>query len=231
MCNCNKGSGAARSSTITQSSANAALFHSVGKSKIKKTKYKVSAPPPSVPGENLFAEDLEGETFAAKCLTFGYVLGLEMAVPEKVLITALENPDYAKRLVMNRGQIHLYDLLNNPPERQQKLSAGTLISKAGKALLQWGLSGFPTVSKEVIKKREDACLACPYLVEPTLVLQKITASSKITLETGHRTGNKSCAKCGCVIKNKIRLETETCPEEVTETKGFNRWGEGVKVGQ
>jgi hypothetical protein len=223
MCNCNKGSGAARNSTIVPS--NAAIARSSGKSKIKTTKYKVNGPPPAVQETELFEEELEGKTFAEKCQTFAYVLGLEQAVPENVLAAALENPDYAKRLLMNRGQVHLYDLVNNPPEKRHKLSSGTLISKAGKALLQWGLSGFPTVSKEIIKTREDACLACPHLVEPTLVLQKITASSKITDETGHRTGNKSCAKCGCVIKNKIRLETETCPEEIAETPGFNRWGE------
>lgn len=224
MCNCNKG-GNSSSRAIT-SSHNAATF-SASKSKIKKTKYKVSAPVQALKQNAPELEDLAGTTFEEKCQTFGYVLGLDHPVPANVLAAALENPDYAKRLLMQRGGRHLYELLNNPPEKQFQISTASLISKAGKALLQWGISGFPTVSKAMLLKREDACLACPNLVESTLVLQKITASSKITSDVGQRTGNKSCALCGCVIRNKIRLETETCPQKDAANVGLNLWGEAM----
>ncbi len=222
MCNCNKGASASRNpASAPQSSA----FHSGAKSKIKKTQYKTKPRVETAVEEEPDLDALTGETFAEKCKTFGYVLGLDNPVPAKVLAAALENPDYAKRLLAQRGGPHLYDLINNPPEKRFKISTSSLISKAGKALLQWGISGFPTVSKEMLQKREDACLACPNLVESTLVLQKITASAKITNEYGHRTGNKSCSLCGCVIRNKIRLETESCPMEDAANPGMNLWGE------
>jgi hypothetical protein len=225
MCNCNKGASSFKSTPSQNSSSS--LSFGKGKFKVKKTSYKVPEPKKIIKEEEPELEELHGETFSEKCLTFGYVLGLDHAVPERVLEAALENPDYAKRLLAQRDTPHLYDLVNNPPEKRVKISTSSLISKAGKALLQWGISGFPTVSKEVLTKREDACLACPNLVASTLVLQKISASSKITTEAGHRTGTKSCALCGCVIRNKIRLNTETCPQEVEATPGFNRWGEAV----
>lgn len=225
MCNCNKGASSSKAAQPSQNSSSSLSFGR--KFKIKKTSYKVPEPKKIIQEEEPELENLHGETFAEKCLTFGYVLGLEQAVPEKVLAAALENPDYAKRLLAQRDTPHLYDLINNPPEKRFTISTASLISKAGKAILQWGVAGFPTVSKEVLTRREDACLACPNLVESTLVLQKITASSKITNEAGHRTGNKSCALCGCVIRNKIRLNTETCPQEVAETPGLNRWGEAT----
>lgn len=225
MCNCNKGR------TVPKVASNplpsSSLSFSSGRSKIKKPLKKAKAPEKMMEKNEPVFEEIEGETFADKCRTFGYVLGLDNPVPQNVLVAALADSNYAKRLLMSRGQPHMYDLLNNPPEKLSKISPSSLIFKAGKALLQWGISGFPTVSKETLKKREDACLACPELVESTLALQKITASSKITDEVGHRTGNKSCALCGCVIRNKIRLNTETCPQEVAETPGLNRWGEAV----
>lgn len=227
MCNCNKASSTANNPSGLNTSP--ALPYATGKSKIKKTKYNTAPPAPPVVEEELFFDESSGQTFAEKCRTFGYILGLDNPVPENVLAAAIENPDYAKRLLMQRGSPHLYDLLNNPPEKRAKISPASLISKAGKAILQWGLSGFPTVSKEVLKKREDACLACPHLIESTLVLQKITASSKITSDIGHRTGNKSCNLCGCVIRNKIRLETETCPLEDAGNLGMNLWGEAIAV--
>ncbi|CAN5901550.1 hypothetical protein BH11BAC7_BH11BAC7_31260 [soil metagenome] len=223
MCNCNKGSSSANKRSALSSSS--ALSFSSGKSKIKKTQYKSTSVAPPVVDDELLFDDVSGQSFAEKCRTFGYVLGLENPVPENVLAAAIENPDYAKRLLMQRGSDHLYDLLNNPPEKRAKISPASLISKAGKAIVLWGLSGFPTVSKQVLEKREDACIACPHLKASTLVLQKITASSKISNTAGHRTGNKSCAICGCVIRNKIRLETETCPMEDAANPGMNLWGE------
>jgi hypothetical protein len=178
------------------------------------------------------ASDVKGETMEEKCLAFAQVLGLEKAVPEAVLIAALENPAFAKRLLVNRGTAYLYELINNPPEslyqrRKTSFSNTELIHKAGKALLKWGFSGFTTVSAETLKKREDACLKCPELIMPETALQKYSASAKITAKVGERTGNKICSACGCVVKNKMKLSTDTCPLEDLSAEGLNRWGEAV----
>lgn len=224
MCNCNK-AGSAPKSGSSSASAITPLPFSSKLPKRKKTRTAPRSVTEEIQKNNFVPESLDGETFAEKCLTFGYVLGLEAAVPENVLVAALEDAAYAKSLLMHRGSAHMYDLLNNPPQKLSNISPSSLISKAGKALLQWGLSGFPTVSKATLKRREDACLACPNLTASVSVLQKITASSAISNEIGRRTGNKACGLCGCVVRNKMRLETETCPEEMKETPGLNRWGE------
>lgn len=228
MCNCNKSGSAAKTQIRTPASSfSASSSFSVAPPK-RKAETKGARIIKSIqPSGQEIIETISEGTLAEKCQTFAYVLGLENPVPENILIAAIENPNYAKRLFMHRNDSYLYELLNNPPEKQSGFSTSTLISKAGKALLHWGLSGFPTVSKATLEKREDACLACPNLIESSSRLQKISASATITNEIGQRTGNKSCAICGCVIRNKVRLETETCPEEMSD--GLNRWGEEMAI--
>lgn len=178
---------------------------------------------------------IEGETLADKCRTFAYMLGLEEPVSERVLVAAIEGPVYARTLLnsINKPE-RLADLLNHPPRLQSKepestYTATKLLTKASSALMKWALSGFPTVSKAVLKTREDACLACPNLTAPSHALQQLSASSSAGTAPGKRTGNKTCAACGCVVANKIRLATEACPVEDAARPGMNRWGEAVKL--
>ncbi len=230
MCNCGKtkANGEHKSSIGNSSPA----FLSFIESKRKKsespfpslTEFKLKTIEPS------FEELTEG-TFADKCRTFSHMLGIEQTVPEKVLMAALENPRYAKKLFANRNNPNIHDLISNPPEfragNYSDFSNGTLLAKAGKAILNWGLSGFATVSNETLKKREDACLSCPNLDAAKRVLQRISASSRVSDKIGERTGNKTCSICGCVVKNKMRLATDTCPEETIS--GLNRWGEKIST--
>lgn len=179
-------------------------------------------------------DDIPGDTLKEKCAAFACLLGLAEPVSEKVMVGAVDDPSYARSLLENRNSPGvLKQLLENPPsrmfERIQKNNSGfsnsVLIAKAGKALLKWGASGFQTVSAFQLEVRENACLACPNLKEPETVLQKITASSRTGSAIGYRTGNKVCGLCGCVVKNKMRLTTDTCPQEDPNVSGFNRWGE------
>ncbi len=230
MCNCKKGKSSAPKAKAQIVSTQAAQLPIVRSGPRKMAQRNFAASTNSNVASTSALQNLAGETFADKCLTFGYVLGLDQAVPEKVLYAALEDSGYAKRLLSNRNKPALYDLLNNPPtfsgvSLNRSFLNGQLITKAGKALLNWGLAGFPTVSKATLKKREDACLQCPNLKASSNILQRISASSEVSDEIGNRTGNKSCALCGCVVKNKMRLSTETCPDAVPSTPGFNRWGE------
>jgi hypothetical protein len=220
MCNCNKGRNKTRPKINPGFSASSFFKQSERKRITSPLKNKTVADESSL-------EDLDGETFEEKCLTFAYMLGLNDPVPENVLYSAMNDPRYAHRLLTHRNTPYLYELINNPPQKGAGFSSGDLIMKAGKALFQWGLSGFPTVSAQLLKTREDACLACPFLAEPESRLQRITASSAVRDETGYRTGNMICSSCGCVVRNKMRLKTETCPVEVKETPGINRWGEAL----
>lgn len=225
MCNCNKHSASVKKKTITSGTKN--IFPKPNLLK-KKADNNVSS------GISGVAEKIElaGESIAEKCQTFAYMLGLDHPVPERVLIAALENPGYGRRLLANsENETTLYDLINNPPisnSRSSQFSNGVLLTKASKALMKWAISGFPTVSKEVLKKREDACLACPNLTEPTTMLQRFSAPAEQEMSIGSRTGNKICLSCGCVVRNKIRLATEACPESATGMQELNRWGESSK---
>lgn len=193
---------------------------------------------PKVPVKEMAREveidEIPGDTIAEKCRAFACLLGLADPVSEQVLIGAVDDASYARSLLANRTNENvLTELLSNPPSRMYdrlkrnnaSFSNAVLIAKAGKSLLKWGASGFSTVSIYQLEVRENACLACPNLSEPESVLQMVTASPKIGTAVGHRTGNKICASCGCVLKNKMRLSTDTCPEEDLNNPGFNRWGE------
>ncbi|HEU4717107.1 MAG TPA: hypothetical protein VFU15_04710 [Bacteroidia bacterium] len=221
MCNCNKGSSVVKKDTLRKGKA---IFPAPN-SPAPKNAAALSAKTADV-------LTLPGETLADRCMTFAYMLGLDEPVSERVLVAALENPGYARRLLSSRdNEKILYDLLNNPPlsgSRGAQFSNGALITKAGKSLMKWALSGFPTVSKETLKRREDACLACPNLREPANLLQRFTAPAERGATAGTRTGNAICSSCGCVVRNKMRLSTESCPETISGNSEMTRWGEVVK---
>lgn len=178
---------------------------------------------------------IEGETIEDKCRTFAYMLGLEEPVSAEVLQAAIDNPGYARSLMSAiDNPARLADLLIHPPiivssQPANSFSNARLIAKASSALLKWAVAGFPTVPKSTLQKREDACLACPNLKAPETRLQSMSASASTSSKIGNRTGNKSCAVCGCVITNKIRLSTETCPVASSENPALNLWGEAMKT--
>ena len=220
MCNCNKRSAPAKKNTV-------------------RNNFTTNIPKPAFPAKKKTSPgesgpenetDIPGETLADKCQTFAYMLGLEEPVPERVLIAALDNAVYGRRLLLSReNEKVLYDLLNNPPVNNTAQHTGTkLITRAGKAFIKWAVSGFPTVSAETLKRREDACLACPNLIEPVSMLQRHSAPAAINNSVGSRTGNKVCSSCGCVVRNKIRLATESCPELAAGPIKLSRWGDDVK---
>lgn len=228
MCNCKK--------TLpdrTVRSAQSAVPPQDNRSRRKQSaarKWSVSTPALAAP---VVPIEIEGETMADKCRTFAYMLGLEQPVSETVLVAAVELPAYARSLLQaaNKPE-HLNDLLNNPPYSQPSkantYTATKLLTKASSAIMKWALSGFPTVPRDILQKREEACLACPNLTAPAHRLQQLSASATVRTEIGMRTGNKTCSACGCVITNKIRLATETCPVEDTAQAGMNLWGEPIR---
>lgn len=231
MCNCNKKSSPQQFQSSVQ---NNSVAGNNRRRKQQAPRTSQSAPPPQAqPLAVPQALEIEGDTLADKCRTFGYMLGLDQPVSETVLIAAVEEPGYARSLMAATNKPErLNDLLHHPPRLQSKVATNhyttrKLLTKASSALMKWALNGFPTVPKATLRTREDACLACPNLTAPTNTLQQITASAAPRTELGRRTGNKSCAVCGCVITNKIRLATETCPVEDPARPGVNLWGEAV----
>lgn len=171
-----------------------------------------------------------------KCEELGKILQLEQPVEEQVLLAALENEVYASNLLISKGNLDFLNLLlAKPPAPKKKASNKAtahsqvdLIKKAGKSLYNWAQTGFQKVPWEILEKREAACLGCPNLIEPKHRLQKMTASADVRDETGKRTGNKVCQVCGCVVKNKMKVATDTCPQEDPNRSGYNRWGDMMR---
>ena len=184
----------------------------------------------------------EQATLEDQCREFGMLLGLDQPVPADVLSTALHNETYAHNLLMSRrNPDFLNHLIANPPRRRQygapqevvteekNFSNMQLVGKAGNALLKWGKTGFATVEKEVLERRENACLACSNLSTPTSTLQKLVSQKKPGKEIGRRTGNSVCKACGCTVSRKMRLVSEACPEQHPDKPGFTRWDEAINL--
>lgn len=174
-------------------------------------------------------ESLEG-SIKEKCIQLSEILGVEEVVSEKVLIAAIEDDNYARNLLTTRrAKPLLNQLLKNPPEIKRsgdiEISNAQLVGKAAKAILKWGQTGFSTVSMEVLKKREDACLACPNLSSPKKSLQKLVTSEPEEEVIGKRASAGTCALCGCGIAKKIKMTSEACPGEHPSKEGYTRWDE------
>ena len=171
-----------------------------------------------------------------KCAEFGKVLGLDGSVSVEVLLAATEDQTYAHNLLATRKQpAFLNHLLANPPQMvspviesepaPQEHSNMALIGKATQALIKWSGTGFAAVDQIVLETRENACLACPNLIDPQKILQRLTISNKASDVVGQRIGNKICNLCGCNASRKIRVPTESCPGTHPTQPGLTRWGD------
>lgn len=160
-----------------------------------------------------------------KCKEFGKFLGLDYPVSIKALEAAVQDQDYARNLLnCKNSPVFLEQLLKNPPETgksfQVEKSNLELFEKAGRALLKWAGTGFTTVDKVVLERREQACLSCPNLKDPPdKLLYKLTAA--VLKE------KRICGLCGCNVHNKMQLPTESCPGIHPDDPTITRWGEPV----
>jgi len=175
-------------------------------------------------------------------LRFAKELGLDEPVPSATLRRALNDEDFAHRLLVSRNAPgFLRPLIDDPdnlkyadpseslraevyasrPEPARRSNA-ELAKNAAAALLRWGKSGFTQVSPEVYATRTAACNACPHLTEaPNQLAYKV----KLAREEDMRV----CNLCGCVAARKARLPDERCPGAHPSEAGMNRWGEPLNA--
>ncbi|WP_318212959.1 MULTISPECIES: hypothetical protein [unclassified Streptomyces] len=127
---------------------------------------------------------------------------------ESVLTRITEDPFYLHHLEMCRTDPMMLDLLLGPETAEPAPSAirtGELLSRASVAMARWAASGFGRVSDEVHEKRMDACRGCEHLSLPS--------TSKLYRLTGTAAREKSvCGLCGCDVRRKTKLPTESCPD-------------------
>jgi hypothetical protein len=176
----------------------------------------------------------EGATLEERLAAFGDILHIGEPVSMQVLFGALEDPDYARNLLLSRrSPSHLRYLLSHPPaveisdQHRPMPSNGELVSRATTALFNWAKTGFSTVDTATLERRENACLACEHLSGATRILQKILPSGKTSGQIGQRIGDKVCDLCRCSLKRKMRLISEACPSRDPARQEFTRWGDPI----
>jgi hypothetical protein len=169
----------------------------------------------------------EYASLAEGCTEFGTFLGLDGPVSEDVFVGAMQDPVYARNLIISRSApAFLKVLLDKPP--QQKPAAGQaektnveLLAKAARSLWNWTRSGMETVSDETYRRRLDRCAVCPHhTTAPNRAIYNLGAA--FMDDTQER---RICTLCGCVTANKARMATENCPSEDPHRPDFTRWGE------
>ncbi|MBB1642971.1 hypothetical protein [Sphingobacterium sp. UME9] len=159
----------------------------------------------------------------------GNLLGLDHPVSSAVLARAREDDKFASHLFISRFDLDLLNLFLNDkrnieyelyqiPENHSNMQ---LAKKATKALLEWGKTGFHTVSKEIYEQRLNSCNTCEFIRNPP---HQLAYKVKLKSESDPRI----CGACGCGISRKARLATETCPVQDPSKKGFNLWNEPVR---
>jgi hypothetical protein len=184
-------------------------------------------------------ETKETDSFDDLCLRLGNFLGIGKPVPAKVLLRAVNDPPFASDLIISRNMPgFLQPLFDDPktalyeesllPVKKKTKTNSELLSKAAKAFIGWGKTGFSVVDESTLERRENACLSCPNLTDPEKTLQKLAASKLESGKIGRRTGAKVCTLCGCNISKKIRLPGEACPDNHPALAGMNRWGEAKR---
>lgn len=173
---------------------------------------------------------LVGETgsIAQDCARLGEMIGLDRPVAPEVFARAVDDPEYARNLIVCRESPPLRDFLLGQARdwAATEQAAGPeatsleLVAKAAQSFWAWTKSGFALVDQETQKRRFDTCLACPHLREaPKTLAYKLAGADADR--------NRICGLCGCVASRKARLPNETCPGPHPDRPGFNRWGESI----
>ncbi|SHE68920.1 hypothetical protein [Pedobacter caeni] len=169
-------------------------------------------------------ENINENRLKEQCIEMAAILGLDVPVPEKVLLTALADPNYAHHLLVVRNETeYLNYLLMHPPAVAEQVAIDiptpTLLKRAAQSLLKWAGTGFSTVSNETYERRVNACKTCPNLRVPSSDQNALYSIS------GAMNHKSVCSKCGCVVKVKARRGTDTCPDKHPFKVGENRWEE------
>lgn len=162
-------------------------------------------------------------------IELGAMLGLDGPVSSAVLARARAEDRFASHLFLSSFdhdmlRLFLHDEKNSAYELYEipeKFSNVQLATKATRALLDWGKSGFEKVSKETYEARFSACEKCEFLKDPPAQL-----AYKVKLK--RESDQRICGACGCGVSRKAWLSTETCPVSDPSNPEFNLWAEPVK---
>lgn len=170
---------------------------------------------------------------------------INLGQPASPLVTqrALVDPQYAFYLETTQHIPELQDKLLRDPRNETFGSEGhggvgitdelrsvvpksgniELISRATKAFVGWGKTGFRLAEKNLVDARLKACGQCEFLTDPP----KTVIYQGIQVVTGK--DEKICSACGCFIKRKAKVPSEKCPKQDPNQPSFSRWGDTWKT--
>jgi hypothetical protein len=163
-----------------------------------------------------------------RCRDLADTLGLDDPVPVEVLEAAVHDETYAHNLLASRRSPSLLrHLLAHPPKARSdgappELRNGELAKRAAVALLRWGAVGFSVVDSATLERRRTACLRCPNVTgAPRARIYKLALADESSM---------ICGLCGCSVRTKTKMPSESCPAEDPELPGTSRWGEPWTAG-
>ena len=170
---------------------------------------------PALPSDIRSADSLE---LAAEKL--GHFLGLPDAAPLEATRRALDEPRYALALMASRKMPEVRNrLLETGLPAGGGTSGAAVVGKAARGILKWGADGLRMAEPWVIQKRLAACEACELNVPAPDTL--VYRGARVAVGPGARI----CDSCKCLIKTKVALSTEHCPERDRDDAEMSRWGE------
>jgi hypothetical protein len=104
-----------------------------------------------------------------------------------------------------------------PPTNKELLKRATI------SLTRWAASRFSRVSLEEYQRRLSICRSCTHLSTPP-------TDSPLYRLIGSSPGSRSiCGLCGCDVRRKAWLSTESCPDSQENEEG--RWAVGQLIGE
>lgn len=191
------------------------------------------AHPPTLPVSVLAAP-----TPDAAAVALGAFLGLEGAAPVDAARRAQKDPYFAQGLyaarkmpAVIRQMLVAPDTVRFPQARAATPAAeeplapppppgtGSVLAKAGAAVLKWGMSGLKHAQPWQIETRIAACNACPHQAPAPDTL--IYRGAKVVAGKDARI----CTLCHCLTNTKAALATETCPDRDPAAPALSRWQE------
>lgn len=141
-------------------------------------------------------------------------------VSDALLRKIADDPTFTYHLNICRSDPFMLDILVAEAEREAALthqvdvSDVQVMTKVAVALARWAVSGFDRVDLDEYQRRVAICSSCEHLSEaPDSLVYK--------LMPGGSGGKSICGLCGCNVRRKAWLSTESCPDGAAGEGG--RW--------
>lgn len=112
-----------------------------------------------------------------------------------------------------QGEVPPFQREDDARPASERISSVALAGRAAGALLGWARDGFRHASAQEVARRLAVCATCPHRRRIRMDgMYRFLSSLK---------EDDICTLCGCVLRRKAALESESCPDAQTGPAG--RW--------